>query len=90
MEGLIQDALEQQNDMEPEFQVGKANIVVVGAGGAGGNMVNWLHKKGVDGAEVMACNTDKQHLDIISADRKILIGKELTRGLGCGGFPEKG
>jgi len=35
-------------------------------------------------------NTDKQHLDLMEADRKILIGKELTKGLGCGGFPEKG
>ena len=53
-------------------------------------MVGWLHKKGVKGAEITACNTDKQHLDITSSDRKILIGKELTRGLGCGGFPNKG
>ncbi|MEK6935079.1 MAG: cell division protein FtsZ [Nanoarchaeota archaeon] len=90
MEGLIRDALEQQREMGPELKVGKANIKVIGVGGAGSNMINWLHKKGVDGAEIIGVNTDKQHLDIISADHKILIGKELTRGLGCGGFPEKG
>ncbi len=90
MESLIQDALRVQNDMMPELKVGKANINVVGVGGAGCNMVNWLHKKGVEGAVVCAINTDKQHLDIISADHKILIGKELTRGLGCGGYPDKG
>ena len=38
----------------------------------------------------MACNTDKQHLEITSADKKFMIGEDLTRGLGCGGYPEKG
>ncbi|RMF56078.1 cell division protein FtsZ [Candidatus Woesearchaeota archaeon] len=70
--------------------VGKANIKVIGAGGAGNNMVNWLYRKGIKGAEIFACNTDQQHLDMIEADRKLLIGQEITKGLGCGGFPEKG
>ncbi len=90
MEEWMQSAIAQQKEMMPEFKIGKANIKVIGVGGAGSNMVNWLHKKGVDGAEVISCNTDKQHLDIMSADHKVLIGKELTRGLGCGGYPEKG
>jgi cell division protein FtsZ len=72
------------------FEVGQANIKVVGSGGAGNNMVSWLYKKGIKGAEIIACNTDKQHLDISKADKKFLIGKEITKGLGCGGFPEKG
>jgi cell division protein FtsZ len=70
--------------------VGHANIKVIGVGGAGNNMVNWLYQKGVKGAEIIACNTDVQHLNIIEADKKFLIGKEVTRGLGCGGFPNKG
>lgn len=73
-----------------ELQVGQANIKVIGAGGAGNNMVSWLYRKGIKGAEILACNTDQQHLKISDADRKFLIGKDLTRGLGCGGFPEKG
>jgi len=92
MEFIIQDALkksETQNNLE-DLEVGQANIKIVGVGGAGNNMVNWLYKKGVQGAEVAAVNTDKQHLDITSSDRKILIGRELTRGLGCGGFIDKG
>ena len=89
MEELIQNAM--QNSKNQEFtNVGKANIYVVGAGGAGSNMVSWLHKKGITGAKIIACNTDKQHLDITSADEKLLIGKELTNGLGCGGFPDRG
>ncbi len=70
--------------------VGQANIKVIGCGGAGNNIVGWLYHKGIQGAEIIACNTDKQHLGIIDADKKFLIGKGVTRGLGCGGFPEKG
>lgn len=91
MEGFVQDAIQAQSDMQSNgMKVGEANITVVGAGGAGNNMVTWLHKKGINGAKIYAVNTDKQHLDISSADGKILVGKELTRGLGCGGFPSKG
>lgn len=89
MEELIQNAM--QNSQNQEFtNVGRANIYVIGAGGAGSNMVSWLHKKGITGAKIIACNTDKQHLDISSADEKLLIGRELTNGLGCGGFPDRG
>ncbi|MFW6311328.1 MAG: cell division protein FtsZ, partial [Nanoarchaeota archaeon] len=70
--------------------VNQACIKIMGSGGAGCNMINWLYKKGVKGAEIIGCNTDLQHLKMIEADRKFLIGKDITRGLGCGGFPEKG
>jgi len=90
MEFLVKDAL-QTSSMQPEqTQVGQANIKVIGCGGGGGNVANWLYKKGIQGAEILALNTDKQHLDLVEADKKLLIGKNLTRGLGCGGFPQKG
>ncbi len=78
------------NFLEEGREVGQANIKVIGVGGAGNNMVSWLYKKGIQGAEIIACNTDKQHLDISSSHKKFLIGEEVTRGLGCGGFPTKG
>ena len=92
MEFIIQDALKNMdnNSQGEDFEVGQAKIEVIGAGGAGNNIVNWLYKKGIKGAEISAVNTDKQHLDITSADKKCLIGKDLTRGLGCGGFIDKG
>ena len=92
MEFIIQDALKnaQDNFNEDDLQVGQANMKVIGVGGAGCNIASWLYKKGVNGAEVIITNTDKQHLDMSHADRKILLGKELTRGLGCGGYLEKG
>jgi len=73
-----------------ELKAGKANIKVFGAGGAGCNAATWLFNKGINGASVYGVNTDALHLSITKADEKILIGKELTRGLGCGGYPQKG
>src|SRR3989338_8207739 len=73
-----------------ELRAGKANIKVFGVGGAGCNAVTWLFNKGINGATIYGVNTDALHLSITKADEKILIGKELTRGLGCGGFPQKG
>jgi len=71
-------------------KVGQANIKIIGVGGAGCNMVDWLHKKGVKGADILAFNTDQQHLSQTDADHTFLIGKNLTKGLGCGGYPNKG
>ena len=93
MEFLLQDALAnlQENQTQtPATEIGQANIKVIGCGGGGGNVANWLYKNGVQGAEIIVMNTDKQHLDMIEADKKMLIGRDLTRGLGCGGFPQKG
>ncbi|MBI2673306.1 cell division protein FtsZ [Candidatus Woesearchaeota archaeon] len=91
MEFLVQNAMKSaQENRFADSTVGQANIKVVGCGGGGSNAVNWLYKKGIQGAEIAALNTDKQHLDLMEADKKILIGRNLTRGLGCGGFPDKG
>jgi len=73
-----------------ELKAGKANIKVFGVGGSGCNMVTWLFNKSINGATVYGANTDALHLSITKADEKILIGKELTKGLGCGGYPAKG
>ncbi len=101
MESFVQDALkmaekEQQakraavGAAEDVEDFGTPKIVVVGCGGGGNNTVNRLYNIGVAGADTIAINTDKIHLDITQADKKILIGKSITRGLGAGGFPEIG
>lgn len=88
---FIQDAVKKAEENPIELAVKlQANIKVIGTGGGGNNMVSWLHKKGIKGAEIIASNTDQQHLDITSADKKVLMGQDLTKGLGCGGYPEKG
>lgn len=89
MEFIVENAIKNKQET-PQYDFGQANIKVVGVGGAGNNMVNWLYKKGIMGAEIVAVNTDKQHLSVTEADKKIIIGRELTRGLGCGGYPQKG
>jgi len=73
-----------------ELRAGKANIKVVGCGGMGCNAVTWLFNKGIQGATIYAANTDALHLSVTKADEKILVGKELTRGLGAGGMPNRG
>lgn len=92
MDFIVQKALE-TNESNQEVSTSEplqATIKVIGCGGAGNNMVNWLYNKGVQGAEIIATNTDQQHLNVTNADHKFLIGKDVTRGLGCGGYPEKG
>lgn len=77
---------------EQEFglSIKKAKIIVVGCGGAGSNTITRLTEMGINGASTVALNTDAKALAVTKADKKILIGKELTRGLGCGGYPEIG
>lgn len=68
----------------------EARILVLGAGGAGNNCVTKLAEIGIKGANTVAVNTDVKHLKVSQSDKKILIGKELTRGLGAGGYPVTG
>ncbi|MEM0074391.1 MAG: cell division protein FtsZ [Candidatus Micrarchaeaceae archaeon] len=63
-------------------------VAVVGVGGQGSNLVNRLYANGIKSADTIAINTDLAHLNMIKASKKLLIGKEITNGLGAGGFPE--
>jgi cell division protein FtsZ len=74
--------------MEDETYVPK--LAVVGLGGQGSNLVNRLWNSGIKSATTIALNTDAKHLNTIRADKRLLIGKDLTHGLGAGGFPELG
>ena len=68
----------------------KASIKVVGTGGGGNNTINRMTEIGIVGAETVAMNTDAQDLLYTTADKKILLGKEITRGLGAGSIPKIG
>jgi cell division protein FtsZ len=77
--------------LDIEDTLGKARILVVGCGGAGNNTINRLEKiGGIKGAETIAVNTDRQHLEATQADKHILIGRGVTKGLGAGGDPVLG
>src|SRR5660397_161768 len=67
-----------------------AVIRVVGVGGAGVNAVNRMLEAGLEGVEVIAVNTGVQSLQSCEADHKLLIGRDLTQGLGGGADPEIG
>jgi len=94
MQDLVNEALErseqESRESDDAADFGNPRIVIIGCGGAGNNTVNRLYNIGVDGADTVAINTDKQHLQMIEADTKILVGKSLTNGLGAGGDPEMG
>ena len=94
MESFIKNAVDNKKEEEERLKIdnndmfGTPRITIVGCGGAGGNTVTRLNKLGVKGADTIAINTDKQALDLVEADHKLLIGGNLTKGLGAGGFPD--
>jgi len=90
MESLIKNVI---GEREPSLDMGndQIKIVTVGAGGAGNNTINRLIRAGVKGCELVAVNTDRQHLNMIDdRAKKVLIGKSITKGLGAGGYPDIG
>ena len=67
-----------------------ANIKVFGVGGGGCNAVNRMVSEGVKGVEFYVANTDLQILNISPVENKLVLGREITKGLGAGGDPEMG
>lgn len=68
----------------------KPRIAVIGVGGGGGNAVNNMITKNLEGVDFIVANTDAQALAHSSASRKIQLGLEITQGLGAGACPEIG
>ena len=65
-------------------------VKIIGVGGAGANMLDRIALDGMEGAELLACNTDARTLTSSVAPEKIQLGRNLTRGLGAGGDPALG
>jgi cell division protein FtsZ len=65
-------------------------IKVIGVGGGGNNMINYMAAKGIKDVELIAANTDIQALKTSKAHKKLQLGKSLTKGLGAGMRPEIG
>ncbi|MDP6671052.1 MAG: cell division protein FtsZ [archaeon] len=83
-------AIRNDEELVKLLETSQAKIRVVGVGGGGGNTITRMTEVGITGAETLAVNTDAQDLIKVSADQKILIGKDLTRGLGSGSDPTVG
>lgn len=89
-EALPQRKHAKDADLQELLKKKKANIVVVGCGGAGNNTISRLMQIGIEGAKTIAVNTDAQDLLYTDSDEKILIGKDITEGLGAGANPKVG
>ncbi len=94
MEDIVKSAISTGNSSygrksDDDFE--EIKISVFGVGGGGNNTVNRIQRLGVQGAHLYAANSDRQHLNLLGDGiSKLLIGKSVTRGLGCGGYPEVG
>ena len=65
-------------------------IKIIGCGGGGTNTITRCYDSQIQGAQMCAVNTDAKHLLSVHSQRKILIGRRLTQGLGAGAIPEVG
>lgn len=82
---------EKNGNNQFDYDLFKPKIAVVGVGGGGNNTVHRLNSMDIKGAGLYAFNTDGKQLGMLSQNiNKIMLGKEITRGLGAGGFPEMG
>lgn len=77
-------------ELEEILKKQTAKIKVIGIGGGGGNSLSRMREIGIKGGELIALNTDAQDLLYANTDQKILIGKEITGGLGAGSNPRMG
>jgi cell division protein FtsZ len=77
-------------ELEEILKKQAARIKVIGVGGAGGNTTSRMREIGIKGGEIIAINTDAQDLLYANADQKILIGREISKGLGAGSNPRIG
>ena len=105
MESFIKEATENSNndvavkqdkknqmdeELEQLLSKQKATIKVIGTGGSGNNTINRIADVGIKGCESLAINTDAQDLLYTTADKKILVGRDITKGLGAGSDPKLG
>ena len=75
---------------DPQQTIPSSSVRIVGLGGAGCNMLERIALDGLDGAELLALNTDIRTLGSCLAPEKVQLGANLTKGLGTGGDPDLG
>jgi len=100
MKSIVEEALnrvytEERNpqnnsDLDAVLRTMATRITVVGCGGAGSNTITRMKEEGITGTVMYAVNTDAMHLATVKADHRILIGRQRTRGLGAGSYPQVG
>lgn len=78
------------DDLESVLHSLTTKIKVFGCGGAGSNTIARCLEEDLGDVELVACNTDAQHLLSSKSPRKLLMGRHITRGLGAGSLPQVG
>lgn len=81
---------EKDKELQSVLGAHRTTIKIIGTGGAGNNTLTRMVEVGIKGVEILAINTDAQDLLYTTADTKILIGKNITNGLGAGSNPQIG
>ena len=94
---VLEPYLEMSFGNNPNFDQSKdilpsqnAKIEVIGVGGGGSNAINRMIDSNLEGVSFRVLNTDAQALLQSSAERRVQLGQNLTRGLGAGGNPSIG
>jgi cell division protein FtsZ len=89
---LETDHIDDDDEFDDILESLKTKITVVGCGGGGSNTAARVFEEGVEGAEIYALNTDAQHLSTLRGHvgKRILIGRQTTKGLGAGAMPQRG
>ncbi len=100
MRSIVEEALERaktesgqpqnNSDLDAILKSLVTKIAVIGCGGAGSNTITRMKDEGIAGTTLYAVNTDAMHLATVKADQRILIGRQRTRGLGAGSYPQVG
>ena len=68
----------------------RESIKIIAVGGGGGNALNHIISKGIEGVDILAVNTDIRSLDMSLSRNKIILGERVTKGLGAGALPQIG
>jgi len=85
-----QETIDDDNELKRIIEDIQAKILVIGVGGAGNNAITRLNQTGIIGATTLTANTDAQQLLYSRSHKKMLLGRELCRGLGAGNDPQIG
>lgn len=87
---MLQDLAPKSKDDEEILKFideSKPNLYVIGSGGSGSNTLDRLFQMGIQGVNLIAMNTDAKHLLHVRANRKVLLGKKVSKGRGAGSNP---
>lgn len=72
------------------IQETEQRIYIVGSGGSGSNTLDRIFELGIDGVNLVAMNTDAKHLLHVRSNKKVLLGKKVSKGRGAGSNPVVG